>query len=209
MNASPPSSTQIRHPRSKCGRFKVLSRLFFVLPVLLGFTLSSCASRTTAPHLPTVARVDLPRYMGKWHEIARLDMFFQRGCVDSTAEYSLQPGGTVSVVNRCLKDGKPKSVRGTASVVDPKTNAVLEVRFNEWFSAFIPRAREGNYFIVWLAPDYSAAAVGTPSRKYLWLLSRTPTLSPDKFKVITEHCRTLGFPVDKLVVEEGAVAARR
>lgn len=186
-----------------------MSRLILILPVLLGFTLSSCASRPPAPNLPTVTRVDLPKYMGKWHEVARLDMFFQRGCVESTAEYSLQPGGTVSVVNRCQKDGKTKSVRGTATVVDAKTNAILEVRFNEWFSAFIPRAREGNYFIVWLAPDYSAAAVGTPNRKYLWLLSRTPTLSPGKFKLMTEHCRTLGFPVEKLIVEEGAVVARR
>ncbi len=180
-----------------------------ILPILMGITLSSCASKPPARDLPTVARVDVPKYMGKWHEIARLDMFFQKGCVDSTAEYALQPGGTVSVVNRCLKDGKPKSVRGTATVVDPQTNAILEVRFNEWFSAFIPRAKEGNYFIIWLAPDYSAAAVGTPNRKYLWLLSRTPTVSPARYKTMTDYCRSLGFPVDKLLVEEGAVATHR
>lgn len=128
--------------------------------------LSACASKSMNS-LATVQHVDVPRYMGKWHEVARLPMFFQRGCIESTAEYKLNPDGTLSVTNRALKNGKPKQVRGTATVVDAKTNAVLNVRFNEWFSVFIPRARQGNYFIVWLASDYSTAAVVTPDRKSL------------------------------------------
>ena len=93
------------------------------------------------------------------------------------------------------------SAAGTATVVDAKTNAVLEVRFNEWFSVFIPRARQGNYFIVWLAPDYSAAAVGTPDRKCLWILARQPGLPTATYHQIVEHCRKLGFPVENLIVE--------
>ncbi len=168
--------------------------------------LTSCASRGVSTPLPTVSKVELPRYMGKWHEVARLDMFFQKGCRHSTAEYTLNPErSTVTVVNRCLKNGAEKSVRGTATVVDSSTNAVLEVRFNEWFSPLIPRARKGNYFIVWLAPDYSAAAVGTPSRKNLWILSRTPVMSAATYDRILKHCRGLGFPVDQLLVEPDAV----
>ena len=79
--------------------------------------------------------------------------------------------------------------------------SVLEVRFNEWFSVFIPRARQGNYFIVWLAPDYSAAAVGTPDRKCLWILARQPALPAVIYHQIVEHCRKLGFPVENLIVE--------
>ena len=104
--------------------------------------------------------------------------------------------------NRCQKNGKPKQVRGTATVVDAKTNAVLEVQFNEWFSVFIPRARNGNYFIVWLAPDYSAAAVGTPNRKCLWVLARQPSLPVATYRQIIKHCRKLEFPVEKLIVEQ-------
>ena len=151
--------------------------------------------------LSTVPKVEVSRYMGKWNEVARLPMFFQRGCIKSTAEYGLKPDGTVSVTNRCLKNGKPKKIEGTATVVDDKTNAVLEVRFNEWFSVFIPRARQGNYFIVWLAPDYSAAAVGTPDRKCLWILARQPALPVAAYHQIVEHCRKLGFPVENLIVE--------
>lgn len=170
--------------------------LLFATSVLFG----ACASHPMKP-LATVPKVEVPRYMGKWNEVARLPMFFQRGCIQSTAEYAQKPDGTVSVTNRALKNGKPTQVRGTASVVDAQTNAVLEVRFNEWFSVFIPRARQGNYFIVWLAPDYSAAAVGTPDRKCLWILARQPALPVATYHAIIEHCRTLGFPVENLIVE--------
>jgi apolipoprotein D and lipocalin family protein len=152
--------------------------------------------------LATVPKVELPRYMGKWHEVARLPMFFQRGCVESTAEYAITDDGSVAVVNRALKNGKPKEVKGTATVVDARTNGVLEVRFDEWFSIFIPRARQGNYFIVWLAPDYSAAAVGTPDRKCLWILARTPGVPKTAYDRIVAHCRELGFPVENLIVEK-------
>jgi apolipoprotein D and lipocalin family protein len=151
--------------------------------------------------LATVPKVELPRYMGKWHEVARLPMFFQRGCVASTAEYAIQENGTVSVVNRAMKNGKPKQVKGTATVVDAQTNAVLEVRFNEWFSVFIPRAKQGNYFIIWLAEDYTVAAVGTPDRKCLWILARTTSLPKSTYDKIVMHCRGLGFPVENLMVE--------
>lgn len=150
---------------------------------------------------PTVSKVDLPRYMGKWNEVARLPMFFQRGCVRSTAEYSMKADGSVLVVNSCQRKGKAKQVRGTAEVVEPETNAVLEVRFDEWFSVFIPRAKEGNYFIVWLADDYSAAAVGTPDRKCLWILARGTGLPKATYEEIIEHCRGLGFPVENLIVD--------
>lgn len=173
--------------------------LVLVLPALL---LSACASRPVKP-LATVREVDIPRYMGKWHEVARLPMYFQNGCVSSTAEYAIQKDGTVSVVNRCLKDGQPKAVRGTATVVDAESKAVFEVRFNEWFSAFIPRAKQGNYFIIWLEDDYSAAAVGLPSRNCLWILSRSPSLPKAKYERIVAHCRSQGFPVEKLIMEPG------
>ena len=80
-----------------------------IRPVLTALLLAttvffnSCASHPVKP-LATVPKVELPRYMGKWHEVARLPMFFQRGCVESTAEYSIKDDGAVSVINRCLKN---------------------------------------------------------------------------------------------------------
>lgn len=44
----------------------------------------------------------LARYTGKWHEIARLPMYFQRNCInDITATYTRQPDGSIKVDNAC------------------------------------------------------------------------------------------------------------
>ncbi len=169
--------------------------------LLLAALLNACSSHSTTS-LPTVPKVDLARYMGKWYNLARLPASFQDGCTHSTADYAMGPGGTVSVVNRCEMKGHAKEVKGSARVVDTDTNAVLEVTFKEWFSAFIPKAPQGNYFVIWLAPDYSAAAVGTPDRKYLWILSRNPSMSTGKYLTIVDHCKELGFDVGKLIIED-------
>lgn len=117
----------------------------------------------------SVPQVDLSRYLGKWYEIAALPMFFQRNCVgDTTAEYSLNGDGSVAVHNRCrTKDGVDEA-KGRATVLPNTGNARLEVSF---FWPF-----KGDYWVIGLDPDYRWALVGQPSRKYLWLLSRTPQL---------------------------------
>ena len=143
--------------------------------------------------LQTVASVDLERYLGKWYEIASYPAWFQRGCTGSTAEYSQLPNGRIQVVNRCFKkslDGPLKESKGKAEVVDTQTNAKLKV----WF--FWPF--KGDYWIIDLARDYTWAVVGTPSRKYLWVLSRTPTLDPHVYNDILSRLPVKGYDPDRL-----------
>ena len=121
--------------------------------------------------LATVPFVHLDRYLGKWYEIASYPAWFQKGCTGSTAEYSLLPDGRIRVINRCYKNslvGPLKESKGKAEVVDKSTNAKLNVWFFWLFKS--------DYWIIDLDPDYRWAVVGVPSRKYLWILSRTPTL---------------------------------
>ena len=147
-----------------------------IILVALGFIAFGCA--TTAkdqPPLTVVDSVDLERYLGKWYEIASYPAWFQKGCTASTAEYSLLPDG-IWVVNRCRKDrpdGPLKESKGKAEIVDTATNAKLKV----WF--FWPF--KGNYWIIDLDPDYKWAVVGEPSREYLWILSRAPTMEKSQF----------------------------
>ncbi|MBE0711674.1 MAG: lipocalin family protein, partial [Candidatus Aminicenantes bacterium] len=82
--------------------------------------------------LEVVPFVDVQRYLGTWYEIATIPQRFQKGCVGVTAHYSLRSDGDIDVVNVCRKetlDGKERSVRGKAWIVDKKTNAKLKVRF--------------------------------------------------------------------------------
>lgn len=51
-----------------------------------------------------------------------------------------------------------------------------------------------------LGPDYQWAVVGGPSHKYLWLLSRTPTMERALFERLKARARERGYRVDKLVM---------
>jgi apolipoprotein D and lipocalin family protein len=148
-----------------------------------------------------VAHVDLDRYAGTWHEIARLPNRFQKTCVsDITAHYTLRDDGKIDVVNRCRQEnGKYIQARGIARVVGKgQPNSVLKVRFAPAFLSFLPQVW-GDYHILALAPDYSYAAVGSPDRRYLWILSRTPEMSPDTYRQLSEQMRRQGFDVDRLM----------
>jgi apolipoprotein D and lipocalin family protein len=158
---------------------------------LLGAQLSSAQASSTSP-LTAVDNVDLRRYAGKWYEIARYPNRFQRNCQsDTTAVYTLRDDGKVEVVNACRKmDGKVTTARGTAKVVDKKTNAKLKVTF---FWSFY-----GDYWVIGLDPDYQYAIVGEPSRKYLWILSRTPSLEEATYQGVLRLVETLGYQPGKL-----------
>jgi apolipoprotein D and lipocalin family protein len=143
--------------------------------------------------LQTVDRVDLDRYLGTWYEIASLPAWFQKNCTGVTAEYTLQGEGLIQVVNRCYKgslDGRLKQVKGRARILDTETNAKLKVSF---FRPFW-----GNYWIIDLDPDYEWAVVGEPKRKYLWILSRTPTLEKETLDGILSRLPAQGYDIERL-----------
>ena len=172
------------------------------------FTLGACAGVVSKGDLSTVASVDLSRYAGTWYEIARLPMWFQRHCVDSKAIYSSRSDGLVGVHNECVTEsGGVEQAEGVATVVDPKTNARLMVVFDNWFARLFGSSREGNYWILDLDPEYRTSMVGTPDRRYLWILSQTPQLDDSTYQRLVERARQLGYPVSDLIKARRAASS--
>ncbi|MGC3974752.1 MAG: lipocalin family protein [Nitrospira sp.] len=166
----------------------------------LCLSLSACAGVSPKDTLPTVTSVDLSRYAGTWHEIARLPMWFQRHCVDSKATYTVRNDGAIGVHNECVTDtGGHDEAEGIATVVDPGTNTRLRVVFDNFFARLFGSSREGNYWILALDADYQTAMVGTPDRRYLWILSRARQLDETAYTRLVEQARRLGFPVSELI----------
>lgn len=166
------------------------------------FACRDASALSSMPPLKTVASVDLKRYGGIWYEIARYPNSFQKGCLGSTASYTLRDDGEIDVVNRCrdAEDGRTRQVKGRAWVVDPATNARLKVSF---FWPF-----RGDYWIIDLGNEYEYAVVGTPNRKYLWILSRTPALDDSLYAAIMERVRRQGFDPGNVVLEPAAPPAK-
>lgn len=148
-----------------------------------------------SPDIPltTALDVDPDRYLGLWYEIARLPNSFEKNCEGVTAAYSRRPDGLIRVVNTCrvnAPDGEARVAVGRARIVDEATNAKLKVSF---FGPFW-----GDYWILWLAEDYSMSLVGEPSGRYLWILSRTPTLPEATKADALRRLDALGYDVSKL-----------
>lgn len=143
-------------------------------------------ARADEAPLPTVATVDLARYAGAWYEIALLPNRFQKQCVaDTQARYRLD-GDRVEVLNRCrTADGSVDDIQGRAKVVAGSGNAKLRVSF---FWPFY-----GDYWVLALDPDYRQVLVGAPSRKYAWVLSRTPQLDEAALQALLDRAAELGF----------------
>ncbi len=123
----------------------------------------------------TVDFVDLERYAGLWYEVAKIPNRFQKQCVrGTTATYTLREDGRLDVVNRCLtREGTTDAARGVARIVDEASNAKLEVSFVSFLGW---RPFWGDYWVLGLDEDYQWAVVGTPGRKYGWILARTPEI---------------------------------
>jgi len=143
--------------------------------------------------LETVKYVDVEKYMGAWYEIAKFPQRFEKGLVGVKANYTLLSNGKVRVLNSGYEgdfNGELRSTEGTARVVDTSTNAKLKVTFFWPFS--------GDYWILELGKDYEYAVVGEESRKYLWILSRTPQMDESLYEEILSRLQEKGFDVSKI-----------
>lgn len=198
-----------------CGRSRTASGLTaWALAAALGSAVLApqAAHATTAPPLQPVASVDLTRYQGLWYQIAYYPNRFQKQCAsNTTAEYRPLPNQHVEVTNRCLTpEGTVSQAVGDARLKRPKvlgipigaalSSAKLEVRFAPGWLSWVPGVW-ADYWVIQLADDYRYAVVGEPTRNYLWILSRTPTLSPQDDAAIRARLQQQGYDPSKLQAE--------
>ena len=144
--------------------------------------------------LDLVDSVHLERYQGLWYEIARLPNEFQDQCARNvTAEYTLLDNGRVRVVNRCrLPGGEIDEAEGVARRPDPEREAALKVRFAPRWLSWLPIVW-GNYQIMALSEDYQSVLIGAPSREYLWILARDPSLPEARVERLLAEAGRQGF----------------
>ncbi len=165
--------------------------LFGSILLASAWLFTSCGTPSNPP--PTVTKLDASRYAGVWHEVARLPNTFERDLVAATATYRVLPDGKISVVNEGLKNaGKKTSISGTAQRADGPGK--LKVRFD----AFPASLFAGDYWILDVNPTYTRALVGSPDKKFLWLLSKDPSDQNEDFTSQIDKARELGFDADSL-----------
>ena len=162
------------------------------------FACRAVAASSGLPPLQTVEYVDLNRYLGEWYEIARYPNKSQKGCLGSKTNYSLRENGELDVLNSCrdAQDGKLRQAKGRAWIVDPVSNARLKASF---FWPF-----RSDYWIIDVGKEYEYAVIGTPNRKYLWILSRTPAMDSDVYEGILQRIEKQGFVRGTVIKSENS-----
>jgi apolipoprotein D and lipocalin family protein len=149
----------------------------------------------------TVKYVDLKKYVGLWYEVAKIPNSFQDQCVKgTTAKYTLTKDGEIYVTNSCIdEDGELDAADGVVRVVDKKSNAKLEVSFVSFLGW---RPFWGDYWIIGLDDNYQWAIVGTPNRKYGWVLSRASKLENETMDKIFQILKDQGYDPKKFEISK-------
>jgi len=151
------------------------------------------------PPLQTIASLDVPRYLGTWHQVALYPNRFQQQCVAATtATYALRANGALQVTNRCRRaDGRMDEAVGAARQIGGANSPVLQVRFAPAWLGWLPMVW-GDYWVIDLDAGYQLAAVSEPKREYLWILSRTPQPDPAAYDALLQRLAARGFDLQRL-----------
>lgn len=137
-------------------------------------------------------------FSGKWYEQARYEMFWQEGCENSVAEYTVNEDGKISIVNSCVQFGIPQHVEGKAQKIEENSSKAA-------FKVSFAPAIWGGYYIVFLQHenDYSKGIsfVAGNYFKYFWILTRKPRLSNSEKKnicIALSELRLKGYPIQQV-----------
>lgn len=169
-------------------------RLLPVLTVVIASLLNVACSNPVPPAgVSVVSPFESQRFLGTWYEIARMDHQFERSLEKVTVSYSAMDDGGIRVINRGYNPDRQmwqQSV-GQAYFTGASNRAAMKVSFIGPFY--------GGYNVIALDREYRHALVCGPDRNYLWLLSRTPTISTEMKQQMLDIATRQGFDVTKLI----------
>ncbi len=161
------------------------------LAALAVIALSACAAK--GPEMKTVDYVDLDRFMGSWYVIANIPTFLEKEAYNAVETYSLNTDGTIATTFTFRKggfDGKEKQYNPKGFITDSTTNALWGMRFIWPIKA--------DYRIVYLDESYQTTIVGRQDRDFVWLMSRSPSISEKEYERLVAFIKSIGYDTSKL-----------
>jgi len=160
--------------------------------IMFGLILSVVKSSYTPSGVNVVQDFQPERYLGQWYEIARFNHIFERGMDHVTATYTTRDDGGLDVLNRGFKVEKNQwdQRQGVAYFVGTNTTATLKVAF---FGGIY-----SGYNVI--DTDYETySLVCGPTREYLWILARTPTIDQSIIEKLEALATNYKFNMKNLI----------
>jgi apolipoprotein D and lipocalin family protein len=144
----------------------------------------------------TVDKVDLKRFAGKWYSLSSIPTMFDSGTRETTTVYTLNNDGYYNVFTTARKGNDNELHTYTSKLFPDKStnNSQMKAQF-VW-------PVKVDYWVVDLADDYSYTIVGHPDHKYLFIMSRKPSIDKKLYEELVAKCKAMGYPVEKLVSQQ-------
>ncbi len=168
---------------------------------ILSLFLSACSTTGLPPLRGVEKPVDLQRFMGPWYVIASipihvplLPMLSEKGAHNGVETYQLEPDGTIKTTYSFRLgsfDGPERVFTPRARVHNPPVNSEWKMKF-AWY---VP---EADYLILHLDPEYQRTVIGVPDRKYVWIMSRTPTMPTMEYDQLIATLRASGYDTNRI-----------
>lgn len=138
----------------------------------------------------TVEYVDLDKYMGDWYVLASRPTMFESDVNNGVENYNLVGDRIDVTFTFNTSEGKKKVMTQKGKVIDKKSNAHWKVQplWPFWF----------DFLVVDLADDYSWTAVGVPSGKYLWIMSKSKQHTREEIDKMLESVQKRGYPINDI-----------
>jgi apolipoprotein D and lipocalin family protein len=158
----------------------------FVLTLML-------AACSATPAIPVAEHVDLERFMGDWYVIANIPTWAEKGAHNAVESYRLDEDGSIATTFTFREDafdGPEKVMRPRGFVRDRQSNAVWGMQF-VW-------PIKAEYLVAYVDADYTETIIARSRRDYVWIMARTPRISPADFARLQRKVADLGYDTSKL-----------
>ena len=162
--------------------------------ILLVMHLISIGIAKDSKMLHTVDYVDIDKFMGKWYVVGVIPTFAEKDAVNAIETYELNEKGNIDITfthHKKSPDGEFKKYHPKGFIFNKETNSEWRVQFF-WPFKF-------KYLVIDLAEDYRYTVIGVPSKKYLWIMARSTTLSDDDNILIRKKLIEQGYDITKIV----------
>lgn len=157
--------------------------------------LASCSATNPNPRaddpLPQV-NVDLPRYMGKWYNIAHIPYFGESGYVGSYSEWTLRPDGQIDDIYAGHKGNfaAPETRKSFIDTVVPGTHNA-DWRVHLWGPIAVHQVT------IYVDPDYQVTLLGYPGKSLGWVFARTPDLTDQQYQALLSRLDAMGYDISR------------
>jgi len=154
---------------------------------------SACASEG---NYKTVNFVNRDRFMVSWYVQAGRFTPLEKDVTNAVEKYTWNEKKQYIEIdfsyNKGSFEGKLKKIPQKGYIFNKETNAHWKIS-PLWPLKF-------DYLVIALDPDYQWTAIGVPSEKYLWIMTKAQQISKDQLDQILKEVEAVGYPTDNLTI---------